>query len=70
MEVAVNVISNTECEASKGTHNGVKNSYEGWITEHMLCAVGEFELKDLISRLRSSSSFLTCTCFYMTCRSR
>eukprot|EP00804_Cyclotella_cryptica_P013972 CCRYP_002483-RB/>CCRYP_002483-RB protein AED:0.35 eAED:0.37 QI:166/0.71/0.5/1/0.42/0.5/8/0/425 len=43
MEVSVNVISNTQCQAAKGKHNGYSDSYDGWITEHMLCAVDENE---------------------------
>ncbi|KAL7476508.1 hypothetical protein ACHAW6_002367 [Cyclotella cf. meneghiniana] len=43
MEVSVNVISNKKCQASKGKHNGYSDSYDGWITEHMLCAVDENE---------------------------
>lgn len=42
MEVDVNVISNEECAKSKGEHNGWNDSYDGLITEHMLCAKGEW----------------------------
>jgi hypothetical protein len=41
MEVSVFVISNEECSASKGKNNGVKTSYDGDITENMLCASGK-----------------------------
>jgi trypsin len=41
MEVAVNAISNKACAKSEGTHNGYEDSYEGQITEHMLCAKGK-----------------------------
>jgi hypothetical protein len=41
MEVDVFVVSNEECSASKGKQNGVKVSYDGDITENMLCATGK-----------------------------
>jgi hypothetical protein len=41
MEVGVNVMSNKNCAKSKGTINGYEDSYEGSITEHMLCAKGK-----------------------------
>jgi hypothetical protein len=33
--------SSEECSASKGRQNGVKVSYDGDITENMLCATGK-----------------------------
>ena len=47
MEVDVNAISNEECAKSEGEHNGWKDSYDGMITEHMLCAKGEFVTIDV-----------------------
>ncbi|KAL7466093.1 hypothetical protein ACHAXS_006390, partial [Conticribra weissflogii] len=41
MDVTVNVIANEECEASEGTIGGWEDSYEGQITEAMLCARDE-----------------------------
>ena len=41
MEVSVNVISNEDCAKSEGEHNGYKDSYDGFITENMICAAGE-----------------------------
>lgn len=37
-EVEVNVISNSECEKSKGSIGGYYDSYEGQITSNMSCA--------------------------------
>jgi len=37
MKVDVNSISNTECDASKGTIDGFEESYKGQITASMLC---------------------------------
>jgi trypsin len=36
--VTVNVISNSDCDASSGTINGWSDSYEGQITDNMMCA--------------------------------
>jgi trypsin len=38
MSVDVNVISNSDCDASKGSINGWSDSYNGQITSNMLCA--------------------------------
>jgi trypsin len=38
MKVQVNVISDEECDASSGYTDGYYDSYEGQITENMLCA--------------------------------
>mmetsp|Transcript_12529 Transcript_12529/g.23438 ORF Transcript_12529/g.23438 Transcript_12529/m.23438 type:complete len:572 (-) Transcript_12529:163-1878(-) len=38
MDVSVNVIDNNECEESEGTVGGWFDSYQGQITENMLCA--------------------------------
>lgn len=38
MSVDVNVISNSDCDASEGTINGWSDSYKGQITSNMLCA--------------------------------
>ena len=40
VHVEVNVISNTDCEASEEMINGFKESYLGSITDQMLCAKG------------------------------
>ena len=36
--VTVNVMSNSDCDASSGSINGWSDSYEGQITDNMLCA--------------------------------
>ena len=41
LKVGVTVISNEDCEEVNGKYNGKKTSYDGWITENMLCAIGE-----------------------------
>jgi trypsin len=38
MSVDVNAISNSDCDASKGSINGWSDSYNGQITNNMLCA--------------------------------
>jgi hypothetical protein len=38
MSVNVNVISNSDCDASSGSINGWTDSYNGQITSNMLCA--------------------------------
>ena len=38
MSVDVNTISNSDCDASKGSINGWSDSYNGQITNNMLCA--------------------------------
>lgn len=38
MEVSVNVISNQDCDASKGQIGGWVDSYNGQITNNMICA--------------------------------
>lgn len=38
LSVTVNVISNQQCDDSKGSIGGWSESYNGQITENMLCA--------------------------------
>jgi len=39
-EVQVNVVSNDECESASGSVDGRRDSYNGKITQNMLCATG------------------------------
>lgn len=55
MEVSVNVISNAECSESEGEHGGYEDSYDGLITEHMLCAAGKSS--------QHKPSPITCVCY-------